>query len=67
MEVLLEPGDCMLYLGKDCEHWREPLLEGECAQVFIHYKQTKNIKSDEELWDTRVGPGMPGYTKKINS
>ena len=28
------------------------------------YKQTKNIKSDEELWDTRLGPGMPSYTKK---
>ena len=67
VEVLLEPGDCMIYLGCENEHWRNPLLDKGCSQVFIHYKQTKNIKSDEELWDTRVGPGMPGYTKKINS
>ena len=63
-EVLLEPGDCMIYLGCENEHWRNPLLDKGCSQVFIHYKQTKNIKSDEELWDTRLGPGMPSYTKK---
>lgn len=67
IEVLLEPGDCMIYLGCENEHWRNPLLDKGCSQVFIHYKQTKNIKSDEELWDTRLGPGMPSYTKKINS
>ena len=66
VEVLLEPGDCMLYLGCENEHWRNPLLDKFCSQVFIHYKQTKDIKSDEDLWDTRYGPGMPGYTKKID-
>ena len=64
VEVLLEPGDCMLYLGCENEHWRNPLLDKSCGQVFIHYKQTKDIKSNEDLWDTRLGPGMPGYTKK---
>ena len=67
VEVLLEPGDCMLYLGCENEHWRNPLLDKSCGQVFIHYKQTKDIKSNEDLWDTRLGPGMPSYTKKINS
>ena len=64
VEVLLEPGDCMIYLGCENEHWRNPLLDKGCSQVFIHYRQTKYIKSNEELWDTRLGPGMPGYTKK---
>tara|TARA_A100001035_G_scaffold279817_1_gene282497 strand:+ start:1792 stop:2454 length:663 start_codon:yes stop_codon:yes gene_type:complete len=64
IEVLLEPGDCMIYLGCENEHWRNPLLDKGCSQVFIHYRQTKDIKSNEELWDTRLGPGMPGYTKK---
>ena len=64
VEVLLEPGDCMIYLGCENEHWRNPLLDKFCSQVFIHYRQTKDIKSKEELWDTRLGPGMPGYTKK---
>ena len=63
VEVLLEPGDCMLYLGKDCEHWREPLLEGECAQVFIHFRQTKDVNEDDR-WDKRLGLGMPNFTRK---
>lgn len=67
VEVLLEPGDCMIYLGCENEHWRNPLLDKFCSQVFIHYRQTKDIKNNEELWDTRLGPGMPSYTKKINS
>jgi|TARA_B100001094_G_scaffold328286_1_gene388345 hypothetical protein len=61
-KVVLEPGDCMIYLGCECEHWREPLMEdGECSQVFIHYKQKKNIK-DNVKFDNRMGLGMPGYT-----
>ena len=55
------------YLGCENEHWRQPLLDKFCSQVFIHYRQTKDIKNNEELWDTRLGPGMPSYTKKINS
>ena len=67
IEILLEPGDCMIYLGCENEHWRQPLFDKFCSQVFIHYRQTKDIKNNEELWDTRLGPGMPSYTKKINS
>ena len=60
--VVLEPGDCMIYLGCECEHWREPLMEGECSQVFIHYKQKKNV-IDNKQFDNRLGLGMPGYTQ----
>ena len=66
VEVLLEPGDCMIYLGTECEHWRNPLLDKGCSQVFIHYIQTKNLKNEEDKFDGRAGPGMPGYTKKDN-
>tara|TARA_Y200000002_G_scaffold19553_1_gene15058 strand:- start:308 stop:964 length:657 start_codon:yes stop_codon:yes gene_type:complete len=61
-KVVLEPGDCMIYLGCECEHWREPLMEGECSQVFIHYKQKKNV-IDNKQFDNRLGLGMPGYTQ----
>ena len=64
VEVLLEPGDCMLYLGTECEHWREPLLEKGCSQVFIHYRETKKVTDDK--WDKRLGPGMPIFTKRID-
>lgn len=63
VEVLLEPGDCMIYTGKDCEHWREPLMEGECAQVFTHYRQTKDV-NEEDKFDRRLGLGMPAFTKR---
>ena len=63
VEVLLKPGDCMMYLGCENEHWRNPLLDKGCSQVFIHYRQTKDV-NEEDKFDGRVGPGMPGYTKK---
>jgi len=62
VEVLLEPGDCMLYLGTECEHWREPLTDKFCSQVFLHYRETKKVTDDK--WDKRLGPGMPDFTKK---
>jgi hypothetical protein len=41
-------------------------MEGECAQVFTHYRQTKDV-NEEDKFDRRLGLGMPSYTKKINS
>jgi hypothetical protein len=36
--VELQPGDAMLYLGVDAEHWRDPLEEdGIYDQAFLHY------------------------------
>jgi len=63
-EVLLEPGDCMLYLGSECEHWRAPLTDNSCSQVFLHYRETKKITNDS--WDKRLGAGMPNFTKRID-
>ena len=63
VEVLLEPGDCMLYLGTECEHWRKPLTDKGCSQVFLHYRETKKVTDDK--WDKRLGPGMPTFTKRI--
>ena len=62
VEVLLEPGDCMLYLGTECEHWRDPLMDKSCSQVFLHYRETKNVTDDG--WDKRLGPGMPVFTRR---
>jgi len=66
-EVLLEPGDCMLYSGCECEHWRDPMLYGDiCGQVFIHYMDSKDVKEGDD-YDTRLGLGLPVYTKKVQN
>ena len=35
--VVLEPGDAVVYLGCEAEHWREPYQGNEYIQVFMHY------------------------------
>jgi len=35
--LLLEPGDMIVYKGTIVEHWREPFLGLNHAQVFLHY------------------------------
>lgn len=39
--VNLHPGDAMLYLGKDAEHWREEYKGNYYAQVFLHYVRSR--------------------------
>lgn len=37
VEAKLEPGDGLIYLGCDLQHWRYA-FEGEyCAQIFVHF------------------------------
>lgn len=33
----LQPGDALLYLGCQTEHWREAFDGEDCVQVFLHY------------------------------
>jgi hypothetical protein len=35
--VRLAPGDAVLYLGCQSEHWREPYAGQDYLQVFLHY------------------------------
>ena len=49
--VELHPGDGMIYIGGECEHWREAYTEGsKNAQVFLHYVDSNgtrtNLKND---------------------
>jgi hypothetical protein len=41
IDIILEPGDAILYLGCEIEHWRD-LFEGEhYNQVFLHYVNSR--------------------------
>jgi len=41
VSVCLEPGDAMIYLGCEAEHWREPIPCDEYVQVFLHYVKSR--------------------------
>jgi|SRR5271165_2377321 len=44
-EILLEPGDMVIFDGFNREHWREPLVGSWQAQLFLHYRlqSTSNL------------------------
>ncbi len=39
MPIHMKPGDMLIYRGDVVEHWREPLLGNNHAQVFLHYNE----------------------------
>jgi hypothetical protein len=63
-KIILEAGDMMVYAGCDVTHWRTPLKEKECVQVFLHYNDQKGILEDHHKYDRRPRLGLP-YTIDI--
>ena len=45
IQVSLEPGDVLLYLGPNVAHWRDKLLGDYSYQMFLHF-----YNRDSELW-----------------
>jgi hypothetical protein len=43
--VELEPGDAVMYLGCQADHWREKFKGQECVQLFLHYVRSYGSKS----------------------
>ena len=60
-KVILGPGDLLIYRGCDLEHWREHFTGDNCAQVFLHYNDSKEQKN---IFDNRPHLGLPSYYKK---
>jgi hypothetical protein len=63
VKVDLEPGDMLIYSGCDLEHWRETFQGKDCAQVFLHYNNTKAKDAKKNKFDTRPMLGLPQYFK----
>lgn len=40
-EIVLNPGDAMIYFGIEALHWREPFKGEYCNQVFLHYVRSR--------------------------
>jgi len=68
-EIILKPGDMLVYKGQLLEHWREPFIGKDCAQVFLHYNNQSSAGADDNMFDRRPHLGLPGWFKdqKINS
>ena len=64
ISVNLNPGDMLVYKGNILEHWREPFKGKDCAQVFLHYNNTKTKGSKENLFDRRPHLGLPSWFKQ---
>tara|TARA_R100000988_G_C3968268_1_gene150075 strand:+ start:224 stop:850 length:627 start_codon:yes stop_codon:yes gene_type:complete len=63
IQVILEPGDMLVYKGCILEHWREPFQGDECCQVFLHYNNALSDFAEENKYDKRPHLGLPPWFK----
>lgn len=63
IKVNLNPGDMLVYKGNELEHWREEFKGENCAQVFLHYSNSKTKGSKENKYDGRFILGLPSNFK----
>jgi hypothetical protein len=64
VKVNLKPGDMLVYRGNELEHWRESFTGNNCAQVFLHYNNSKTKGAEENMFDNRLHLGLPSFFKK---
>ena len=64
LKIDLDPGDMLIYRGVELEHWRNKFKGKDCAQVFLHYNNTKTPGSKENIFDKRPHLGLPTWFKK---
>ena len=58
-EIILSPGDMLIYKGDLCNHWRNTFDGDICGQVFLHYNNKNTKGSQKNIYDGRVMLGMP--------
>jgi hypothetical protein len=64
IKIDLTPGDMLVYLGCDLEHWRDEFTGNTCAQVFLHYNNLEGSFKDTNLYDKRPLLGLPSFIRK---
>jgi len=65
-KIILKQGDMLVYKGFDLEHWREPLKQGRCSQLFLHYIDVKDPDAENKKYDGRHMLGIDVLIKKKN-
>ena len=61
-----QPGDALVYLGCDLEHWRDQIPGGHHVQVHLHYIGKDEPYADELTLDTRYRLGQKSTTRKAD-
>jgi hypothetical protein len=62
LPVHMKPGDMLIYRGCDIEHWREPFIGKNHAQVFLHYNEKNDL--NDNIYDGRPMLGLPSRFSK---
>ena len=63
-EIILNPGDMLVYRGHDLEHWRNAFEGENCGQVFLHYNDPNSKFKLTNLYDGRPHLGLPSSLRK---
>ncbi len=45
VSLSLNPGDAMMYLGCEADHWREKFEGQSCIQIFLHYVRASGLRA----------------------
>jgi hypothetical protein len=64
IEIILKPGDMLVYRGCELEHWRTAFKGNICGQVFLHYNDASNKNAKDNIFDGRPHLGLPEFFKK---
>ena len=64
--VSLQPGDAMIYLGCEAEHWRDPIPCDEYIQVFLHYVKSRGTNFIN-YFDRLSPPHIENKNKPVRS
>jgi hypothetical protein len=64
VEVVLRPGDALLYRGVELFHWREPYPGRQLVQVFLHFIDADGSYADQ-IYDGRRALMLPKATPSM--
>ncbi len=59
IQIIMHPGDMLIYRGCDLEHWREAFEGENYGQVFLHYNDASQKDAEKNKYDTRPFLGLP--------
>ena len=65
LKIVQDPGDAVVYMGCDLDHWRDKIPGGYHIQVHLHYIGKDEPYADELVLDARYRLGQ-NYTSRNN-